>query len=112
MGRYTKSRILTNASDYYEPLREARGLKVMKHYETPILKNPSVSERANTVTTAYIWKYGDRLYNLANQHYGDTRYWWVIAWWNAVPCESEIKNGNVIYIPVNLEKALKALGMT
>jgi len=111
MGRYNKFRILTNASEYYEPLRESRGLKVIKHYETPRLKNPTRSERANTITNAHIWKYGDRLYKLAHQHYGDSRFWWVIAWWNAIPCEADIKNGAVIYIPINVESALKALGL-
>jgi len=50
------------------------------------------------------------LYKLANQYYGEPRYWWVIAWYNGLPAETEIENGSVIYIPVNVANALKVLG--
>jgi|TARA_Y100000296_G_C5083484_1_gene211155 hypothetical protein len=111
MGRYRNSKIITNKSEYYKPLREARGVKYIVQYETPELKNPSVADRARITADSHIWKYGDRLYKLAYQYYGDTQYWWVIAWWNGVPTEAEIKNGVLISIPINIEDALKALGV-
>lgn len=111
MGRYNKYRILAESSEYYAPLRTKRDLKIIRHYETPMLKNPSQRARRSVTANSHIWKYGDRLYNLASQYYGDSRFWWVIAWWNGVPCESEIKNGSVIRIPINIESALKALGV-
>ena len=111
MGRYNKYKILVNNSEYYEPLRDRRDRKVIRHYETPMMKNPTVADRRRVLSNNYIWKYGDRLYKLSHQYYGDSRFWWVIAWWNGVPCESEIKNGTVLKIPVNIENALKALGV-
>jgi len=111
MARYKKDKIITNSSTYYKPLRESRGLTQVRQYETPVLKNPTVAERTNLLTNAHIWKYGDRLYKLANQYYGDSRFWWVIAWYNALPCEAEIELNTVLYIPVNLENALKTLGL-
>jgi nucleoid-associated protein YgaU len=110
MGRYDKSRILTSTSEYYKPLREKRGVSVLRHYETPAFTNPTVAQRTSLTTNAHIWKYGDRLYKLANQYYGEPRYWWVIAWYNGLPAETEIENGSVIYIPVNIANALKVLG--
>jgi hypothetical protein len=71
--RYDKYRILNNASEYYEPLRKSRGLKNIRHYETPYLENPSVSARMRTPATSHIWKYGDRFYKLADQYYNDVR---------------------------------------
>ena len=112
MGRYDKYRIFTNSSEYYKPLREKRGVSIIEHYETPAFSNPTVAQRMSLTTNAHIWKYGDRLYNLASQYYGDTRYWWVIAWYNGLPCEAEIANGSVIYIPVNIAHALQVLGAT
>lgn len=109
--RYKKSRVFTNDSEYYKPLRETRDLIQVRQYETPILKNPTFRERTSLVTNTHIWKYGDRLYKLANQYYGDSRFWWVIAWYNGMPCEAEIPLNTVLYIPINLDGALKALGV-
>ena len=110
MARYTKYRILNNASEYYAPLRESRGLRNIRHYETPRLHNPTVRQRMSLMTTTHIWKYGDRYYNLAKQYYGRASYWWVIAWWNARPTEANVSPGNMIMIPLNLEEALQVLG--
>ena len=109
--RYNKARKLINSSDYYAPLRKSRDKKIIVHHATIKIKNPTVRERAGTKTNTYIWKYGDRLYNLSQQYYGDPRYWWVIAWWNGYGVEGAIKNGAKLYIPLNIEAALRVLGV-
>ena len=111
MARYDRYRILTNSSEYYKPLRDTRDLTFIRHYETPVMRNPSLADRIAVTSDSHIWKYGDRLYKLAYQYYGDARFWWVIAWWNGLPAESEIRNGFVIAIPINIEDALRALGV-
>jgi len=111
MGRYDKYRILTNASKYYEPLRKERHLKAVRHYETPMLRQPSDAARRKLTAIKHVWKYGDRLYNLAHKHYGDSRLWWVIAWYNGFGTEADIYNGALLNIPLNLEETLKALGV-
>tara|TARA_R110000824_G_scaffold32672_4_gene105325 strand:+ start:1346 stop:1684 length:339 start_codon:yes stop_codon:yes gene_type:complete len=110
-SRYTNRKIITNNSEYYEPIRESRGRKAIVQYATGRLKNPTIRERARVRSAPYIWKYGDRLYNLSFQYYGDTRYWWVIAWWNGYGIEADIKTGATLSIPMNLEKALTVLGV-
>jgi len=82
MPRHNKSRLTINRSEYYAPLRESRGLPRIVHYDTPILRNPTVAQRAAVETVRYMWKYGDRLYNLSHKYYGDPSFWWIIAWWN------------------------------
>tara|TARA_Y100000034_G_scaffold92735_1_gene112111 strand:+ start:61 stop:399 length:339 start_codon:yes stop_codon:yes gene_type:complete len=109
--RYSNYRILNNSSEYYAPLRKSRGLKNIRHYETPVMQNPSVGARSGLSTTTHIWKYGDRLYKLADEYYNNVSYWWVIAWYNSVPTEAQLRTGNVIRIPLNLEAALKVLGV-
>jgi len=111
-SRYIRSRILNNDIEFYEFLRKKRGnVKNINHLDTPILKQPSIIERANLATTNHIWKYGDRFYNLAFQYYKDPEYWWVIAWYNGYPTEFDVRKGDVLSIPLNLEKALFALGV-
>jgi|TARA_Y100000296_G_scaffold1924_1_gene2128 hypothetical protein len=110
MPRYNKYRILNNSSKYYAPLRESRGIKNIRHYETPQLNNPTVAQRSRLMTTSHIWKYGDRYYKLANKYYGDVRLWWVIAWYNSAPTEANLITGDVIAIPINIEETLKVLG--
>jgi nucleoid-associated protein YgaU len=109
--RYNKAREVTNDSEYYAPLRKSRNLKQIKHYATIKVKNPTVSDRSSVKVSRHIWKYGDRLYNLSSKFYGDPRYWWVIAWWNAYGVEADIKTGATLAIPLNLERALKILGI-
>ena len=110
MPRYKNSRILTNSSKYYAPLRKSRNMRAIRHYETPILYNPDAIDRFNTTTEAHIWSYGDRFYKLADQYYGDVRFWWVIAWYNGTPTEADINNGDLIEIPLNIQEALRVLG--
>jgi len=109
MARYTKSNKIKNSSKYYEPLRKSRGLKSVTQYVTPTLYNPDVKGRRKVETTKHLWKYGDRLYKLAYQYYGDQRFWWVIAWYNGYPTEAHIKTGATLWIPLSIEKALNAL---
>ena len=108
-SRYPKANIVKNDNEYYSSLR--RGNRTISRYGTPVLKNPTDAERASLKTSPHIWKYGDRFYKLADQYYGDVRYWWVIAWYNSIPTEATISNGDVIDIPINIQKALRVLGV-
>ena len=104
------STIVNNDIDFYRELRERRGVKKLQHFSTPRLRQPTLGDRINIKTSTHIWKYGDRFYNLAHQYYGDTRYWWVIAWYNGIPTEAEANTGDILEIPLDLEEALIALG--
>ncbi|HAW80769.1 MAG TPA: hypothetical protein DCX27_14280 [Balneola sp.] len=109
--RYRNTLTRENESDYYSSLRDKRGVNKITQYKTPVLKNPTVAERARVSSIPHIWSYGDRLYKLADQYYGDSRYWWVIAWWNGRAIESDIALGTKLKIPLNIEQALDALGV-
>jgi hypothetical protein len=88
-----------------------RGKKSIRHYTTPTMRHPTVSERAGTPTTGHLWTVGDRFYKLAHQYYGDVNFWWVIAWWNGYPTEGHIKTGDYLDIPLDLPAALEVLGV-
>jgi len=107
--RYSTTKVLTNASDYYSPLRKKRGVKRIRQYVTPKIYHPTVNERSQILSHKHVWKTTDRLSNLAYQYYGDVRYWWVIAWYSGYPTEANLFPGAVLYIPVSLDAALTAL---
>jgi len=110
MPRYKRTKMLRNKSKYYEFLRRTRGgVRSIVHYDVPEIKNPTRKERAEISSVTHVWKYGDRYYNLATQYYGIPDYWWVIAWWNGRPSEANVKPGDVITIPLNLEETLIVL---
>lgn len=110
--RYNNFRTLNNSNEYYRFLRQKRGgIKNIRHYETAILYHPSILDRANLDVTTHLWTAGDRYYKLANQFYGDPTYWWVIAWYNGRPTEVDVLAGDVITIPLNIERILEVLGV-
>ena len=110
-SRYSKTRRVVNRSEYYRFLRRHRYARRITQYATPKLRMPTIVDRMGVAVDTYVWKYGDRLYNLASRYYGDVRYWWVIAWWNSYPTEADLKPGMAITIPLDLDAALQALGV-
>lgn len=112
MSRYSNFRILNNSSEYYRFLRRERNnIKNIRHYETPVLYHPNLLERANLVTTIHIWTIADRYYNLADKYYGDPSLWWIIAWYNGRPTESDCIPGDLLTIPLDAEAILSTLGI-
>jgi hypothetical protein len=109
--RYHKTEIFANDEEYYDYLLKRRNIKSANHFETPRLRNPTISEREAITSQSHIWSYGDRLSNLSHKFYGDVRYWWVIAWYNGVGIEADLQLGDLIEIPINLRKTLKILGV-
>tara|TARA_R100000808_G_C2155243_1_gene167246 strand:- start:7860 stop:8198 length:339 start_codon:yes stop_codon:yes gene_type:complete len=110
MPTYNSRTIIINDDEFYRFLRDKRGVKKIVQYDITPLYNPSAQVRRGLPSTNHIWRYGDRYYKLAQQYYKDPRYWWVIAWYNARPTEADVKPGDVLYIPLDLDGTLKALG--
>jgi nucleoid-associated protein YgaU len=48
---------------------------------------------------------------LAHKHYGDANLWWIIAWYNKKPTEAHVKMGDIITIPLPLDKVIRYLGV-
>ena len=111
MGRYSSTKKFRNNLEYYEYLRGKRKLKIANHYATPILKNPTIEERTRIASDSHIWILGDRYYKLADKYYGDSSFWWVIAWYNATPVEADLSLGDMIEIPISLNAVLDVLNL-
>ena len=109
--RTRKTNTVKDETEYYKSLREKRGIKNITHFKTPVLRNPTVQERRRITTTQHVWKYGDRFYKLAHTYYDDPQLWWIIAWYNGYPTEANVKIGDTLDIPLNLEEIIKVLGV-
>ena len=88
MARNKSRSVIMTDDELYEALLEQRDLKKIRHYSTPILRHPTVTERRNLRRVQHIWKTGDTLMNLAHKYYGDVRLWWVVAWYNSRPTDA------------------------
>ena len=108
--RYDKRLIFTNDNELYDSLFDARDVNYVRHYATPEMNYPDPEEIRNLTRVRHVWKTGERYFKLSIQYYNSPRYWWVIAWWNSLPTEALLKNGDLIYIPLNLEETLRVLG--
>lgn len=102
-------KIIRNKEEMYKETFRKRGVKHIDHYPSPRLHHPTVDELVNIETVSHVWKTGDRYSKLAFEFYDDARLWWVIAWFNQLPTESHVNFGDVIYIPVPIERALEVL---
>ena len=109
-NRYADRRIVINDDDLYAKSLEKRNLRKMQQYDTARLKYPSVDQIKHLTRVQHIWKTGDRYYKLAVQYYGTTDHWWIIAFYNQRPTEADVKVGDVIYIPLPLERIVEYLG--
>ena len=101
--------IVRNEEDLYEDTFRERGVKHIDHYPTATLHHPEAAELRGIEFTSHIWKVGDRYSKLAHKYYGDSKLWWILAWYNQLPTDSHPELGQVIYIPLPLNKILAAL---
>jgi len=106
MSRFSGRRLLRNNLEEYDEFFEDRNVKQITHFGTGALKYPTVGQIASLQSVERIWKVGDRYYKLAAEYYGNPRLWWVIAQYNQRPTEADVKVGDLIFIPLPLEKIM------
>jgi len=111
-SRYKKTDILVNDDIGYKKEFKTRyeDRDAIRHYETLDMNYPTAEEIRLLTFSNHVWKFGDRYYKLAHVHYGDSKYWWVIAWFNKKPTEQHVEVGDLIKIPLPLNDALKIYG--
>jgi len=113
ISRYDgKTKILNTADSYVSSaIFRKRGAKQINHYATPTLKQPSPEDMINIERNTRVWETGTKYFNLAYEFYGDPQYWWVIAWFNFRPLETDFRPGDVVVIPTPLETVLSGFGL-
>ena len=106
MSRFSNRRLLKNDLEEYEEFFEDRNVTQITHFGTGVLKYPSAAQVRRLQSVQKVWPTGDRYYKLAAQYYGNPRLWWVIAHYNKKPTEADVRVGDLIYIPLPLERVM------
>ena len=115
ISRYDLRTVLKNATtDYsYSKIFMNRGVGLINQFDTAELKYPSPEDIAEEFTLeTEIWAIGTKYFRLASEYYNDPEYWWIIAWFNMRPLETDFSPGDVVTIPTPLESVLDILGLT
>lgn len=108
-SRYDGREIRTNIDQKYREIFKKRNVQFINQYMTPELKYPTATDMAELTNYSHVWKLGDRFYKLADEYYKDSTLWWVIAWYNRTPTEAQVNLGDIVNIPMPLEKILQIL---
>jgi len=107
MSRYTSRPIVKNRNRLYDSVRRKKDLSNIRQYASPTIIHPNEVEMRQFHAVSHLWKFSDRYYKLADLYYGDVQKWYLIAWFNQRPTEAHINIGDIIYIPLPLEVALR-----
>ncbi len=93
------------------PLMRKRGRGMFTEWYTPPDMTEITEEQRQTLTLVeHTWNHGDRLYKLAQKHYGAPDSWWIIALYNRFPTEAHIPVGSTLVIPMPVGKLLAYWG--
>ena len=104
--RYSNRKVIINKDSSYRRLLKKRGLKQFRQFSSPDLVSPALKQVLDLRIIQHTWVHSDRYYKLAHQYYGDSTLWWIIAWFNKKPTEGHVTVGDVLEVPLPVEKVL------
>jgi hypothetical protein len=104
--RYDYSRVFENSTEEYKNILDNRGRLFINQYGTQVFSEVTDDIKLALNKVPHIWSSGDKYFVLSQKYYDDFRYWWLIAWFNNKPTEQHNDIGDLIYIPLPLNKAL------
>jgi hypothetical protein len=107
--RYEFREELQNESKFYSRKLKSLGVKRLTHFATPRFGTISEEEKQNIDTETVYWKINTKFYKLAHEYYGDSKLWWIIAFFNNMPTDSHANLGDVIFVPLNWEAVYNAV---
>jgi uncharacterized membrane protein YfhO len=112
-NRYNKISVFLNEDADYKKVFKKRfdNTDSIEQYGTQKLDYPEFFDVFSFNYKTHIWGLGDRYYKLAHFYYGDSQYWWVIAWFNKKPTEQHVKLGDTIKVPLPLQSVLTSYGL-
>ena len=106
---FNKETLINTLKLYKKPM-DARGLDGrITHLSTPRIE-PITEEMIESLDFyVHDWRAGDKFYKLSHKYYGDSKLWWIIAWFNQKPTDHHPKIGEEIYIPNPITRLLGLL---
>ena len=108
-SRYDRRRILNNNLERYEPLLEKRHKSSLRHYNTFQTKKIEIEQLQQIEKRAHRWVASDKFFKLASVYYDNPELWWIIAYFNEKPTENHCTPGDLIFVPLPLERVLSIL---
>tara|TARA_R100001440_G_scaffold75684_1_gene103553 strand:- start:3762 stop:4103 length:342 start_codon:yes stop_codon:yes gene_type:complete len=109
VSRYDKNKIIVNSDFEYKDILKERGVNQINHYSFEKLKRLKVKDIRNIDIVRHTWESSDRFFKLAAKYYSDPSYWWIIAYFNNTPLETDVSVGETLLIPIPLSYILSAL---
>ena len=109
INRYRNVKLVNNQNIEYNDIISRRGANFITHYSFDKFKELKLKDVPDLHYYTHMWTTGDRLFKLAHRYYGDALYWWIIAYFNNKPLETDISLGETILIPTPLEVLLSAM---
>jgi len=114
-NRYNRRKRITSTGGSIQQNRRigrgAPGSGRITQFQTPILLQPSPQQISKLKLKVHHWAIGDKYWKLAQEHYGNPGYWWVIAAFNRKPTEAHVHIGCPIIVPHPLDKILEYMGV-
>lgn len=102
--------ILTNNDKIYKDFLDKAGAGNIDHYGLLMFGDPMREDFLDEVSVAeHVFSLGDTLGKIAYKQYGDSRYWWVLAWFNTKPTDLHCELGDIIYAPHPLEEVVNQM---
>jgi len=113
MSRYnTNFPLAISAQDpRYDYLFEGRDTKIIYVLAMDQMNALSGADRRAISTRRYTWRPYDQYWKVAQRFYGDTRLWFIIAYYNKAPTEFHLKPGQDIFVPTSAQAILDKLGL-
>ena len=106
-SRYDNRKIISNRDDSIRELLNERGINFAIHYTTPVFAQLTEKQVKKLKLLALVWNQYQKFYKLANEYYGDPKFWWIIAKFNNKPTEFHVNDGDILYIPLPLDTMLQ-----
>ena len=101
------SRNLINKDRIYEDFFKKTGATSVEHLGLVFFGNPKDYQFLKEVKKIeHIYSVGDSLSKISYKHYGDARFWWLLAWFNSKPTDFHCEVGDIIEVPLPLEEVL------
>ena len=106
MPKYSTHKKYKNNFDSYREILHRRGLKEAEYLNTPIFIYPTDEEIKNLNVSYETWRSDSRIYKFSKKYYNDENFGWVILFFNKIGSEYNIRVGQIISIPTQLESFL------
>jgi len=111
ISRYKKENVIKNNDTDYKKVFSSRfGTLGLVQTGTTTFRQITDQEMLTIDYSNEIWGLGKRLYKLSHKYYGSPQYWWIIALFNNIATEADIQFGDVIKVPVPLDRMLTLYG--